>query len=93
VTTAATSQLTAHVETIEMRRATMATADREMETRSVRLLRLEADVILSCLEERHRFLRATAADPAISTARQMALAGNIRTVEEIVEKVERAMSK
>jgi hypothetical protein len=71
----------------------MATTEREMETRSVRLLRLEADVILSCLEERHRFLRATAADPSISTGRQMDLAGKIRTVEEIVAKVEKAMSK
>jgi hypothetical protein len=56
-------------------------------------LRLEGDVILSCLEERHRFLRATAADPSISTGRQMDLAGKIRTVEEIVAKVEKAMSK
>jgi hypothetical protein len=71
----------------------MAMTDREMETRSVRLLRLEADVILSCLEERHRLLRATAADPAISTGRQMDLAGKIRTVEEIVAKIEKAMSK
>lgn len=67
--------------------------DREMETRSVRLLRLEAEVILSCLEERRRLLLATAANPAISNVQQMNLAGNIRTVEEIVAKVERAISR
>jgi hypothetical protein len=71
----------------------MATTDREMETRTVRLLRLEADAILSCLGERHSFLRATAADPAITTGRQMDLAGKIRTVEEIVAKIEKAMSR
>lgn len=71
----------------------MAMTEREMETRSVRLLRLEAEVILSCLEERHRLLRANAANHAISNVRQMDLAGKIRTVEEIVAKIEKTISR
>ena len=70
----------------------MATTDRDMQTRSVRLLRLEAEVILSCLEARYILLRENAVRDS-RPARQMELAGQMRTIEEIVAKIEKVMSR
>lgn len=71
----------------------MAVSDRDMETLSIRLLRLEAEAVLSCLDERRRMLLAAAAEAEVSNSRVMKLAGDVRTIEEVAEKIERAMAR
>ena len=70
----------------------MATNERDMESRSVRLLRLEAEAVLSCLEDRQKALLASI-DPSTPNRIVMQIALKERTILDIMAKIEKAFSK